>query len=315
MTERILRIGTRDSKLALWQAKKVQDLLTIKGFYSELIPVKSEGDLDLVTPLYAMGVQGVFTKTLDAYLLSNKIDIAVHSMKDVPTQLAQGIQQAAVLERANYKDLFVYKENRIYKSYFTSNIDERKTLQGIVATGSVRRKAQLLHRFPGLTIENLRGNVQTRMKKLHDNHWDAAIFAAAGLERIGERPENAVEIDWMLPAPAQGAIMVVCKTEDKDCFEKITLLNHQETAACVKIERDFLKTLMGGCSTPISALAEIKDTHMVFKGNILSLDGKEMLEIEKRVSLSNMDDLGVSAANELLQNGAMKIVEDIRKSI
>lgn len=315
MEKRILRIGTRDSRLALWQAKKVQSLLALKGFQSELIPVKSEGDLDLVTPLYAMGVQGVFTKTLDAYLLSNKIDIAVHSMKDVPTQLAQGIQQAAVLERANYRDLFVYKENAVYKKYFFSNIDEQKILKGIVATGSVRRKAQLLHRFPNLTIENLRGNVQTRMKKLQDNHWDAAIFAAAGLERIEERPKNAVEIDWMLPAPAQGAIMVVCKTEDKDCFEKIALLNHQQTAASVKIERDFLKTLMGGCSTPISALAEIKDANIIFKGSILSLDGKQMLEIEKKDSLTNVDNLGVSAANELLQNGAMKMVEEIRKSI
>ncbi|MGF7230888.1 hydroxymethylbilane synthase [Arachidicoccus sp.] len=314
MEERIVKIGTRDSKLALWQAKKVKDLLTEKGVESELVPVKSEGDLDLVTPLYAMGVQGVFTKTLDAYLLSNKIDIAVHSMKDVPTQLAQGIQQGAVLQRANYKDLFVYKEESVYKKYFSFDTANQKLLKGIVATGSVRRKAQLLNHFPDLTIENLRGNVQTRMKKLHDNNWDAAIFAAAGLERIKERPEKSVEIDWMLPAPAQGVIMIVCKTSDKDCLEKISLLNHHRTAICAKIERDFLSTLMGGCSTPISALAEIEGHNIIFKGNILSLDGKEKLEITKTVSLTHADDLGIVTAKELLHKGANKIVESIRNA-
>lgn len=309
----VIRIGTRDSKLALWQAETVQALLKEKNIDSELIPVKSEGDIDLVTPLYAMGVEGVFTKTLDAYLLSNRIDIAVHSMKDVPTQLAQGIVQGAVLKRANHKDLFVYKNEAVYEKYFLSNTDEQRILKGIVATGSVRRKAQLLHKFPHLTVENLRGNVQTRMKKLHDNNWDAAIFATVGLERIDERPQTSVEIDWMLPAPAQGAIMIVCREDNKETFEKIHSLNDEQTALCTKIERDFLKTLMGGCSTPISALAEIIDNKIIFKGNILSPDGKEKMEIEKEVIASNADGLGVSAAKELLEKGADRIVKAIKK--
>lgn len=309
----VIRIGTRDSKLALWQAETVQALLKEKNIDSELIPVKSEGDIDLVTPLYAMGVEGVFTKTLDAYLLSNRIDIAVHSMKDVPTQLAQGIVQGAVLKRANHKDLFVYKNEAVYEKYFLSNTDEQRILKGIVATGSVRRKAQLLHKFPHLTVENLRGNVQTRMKKLHDNNWDAAIFATVGLERIDERPQTSVEIDWMLPAPAQGAIMIVCREDNKETFEKIHSLNDEQTALCTKIERDFLKTLMGGCSTPISALAGIIDNKIIFKGNILSPDGKEKMEIEKEVIASNADGLGVSAAKELLEKGADRIVKAIKK--
>ena len=309
----MLHIGTRDSKLALWQAEKVQSLLKEKNIDSELVPVKSEGDIDLVTPLYAMGVEGVFTKTLDAYLLSNKIDIAVHSMKDVPTQLALGIVQGAVLKRANHKDLFVYKNESVYEKYFHSNADEQSVLKGIVATGSVRRKAQLLHKFPNLVVENLRGNVQTRMKKLYEHNWDAAIFAAAGLERIDERPQTSVEIDWMLPAPAQGAIMVVCRENGRETFEKIHPLNDEQTALCTKIERDFLKTLMGGCSTPISALAEIIDNKIIFKGNILSPDGKEKMEIEKEVIISNADGLGVSAAKELLEKGADAIVKTIRK--
>ncbi|MDE1192908.1 MAG: hydroxymethylbilane synthase [Arachidicoccus sp.] len=308
---KIVRIGTRDSKLALWQAQNVQNLLFQFNIPSQLVPVKSEGDLDLVTPLYAMGVEGVFTKTLDAYLLSNRIDIAVHSMKDVPTQLAQGIIQAAVLKRANHKDLFVYKNESVYEKYFLSNADEQRILEGIIATGSVRRKAQLLHKFPNITVENLRGNVQTRMRKLHENNWDAAIFAAAGLERINERPTTSIEIDWMLPAPAQGAIMVVCRNDDKVTFEKIHSLNDEQTALCTKIERDFLKTLMGGCSTPISAFAEFADDKIFFKGNILSPDGKQKLEIEKETIAANANELGVLAAKELLENGAEEIVKAI----
>ena len=309
----MIRIGTRASKLALWQARKVQELLKNENIESELIPVKSDGDLDLLTPLYEMGVQGVFTKTLDAYLLSNKIDIAVHSMKDVPTQLAKGIQQAAVLERANYKDLLVYKEEDFLSKFSSKIKDEQLALACIIATGSIRRKAQLLHRFPKSEIENLRGNVQTRMKKLHEHNWDAAIFAAAGLERINERPENAIEIEWMLPAPAQGAILVVARSNDKETLEKINLLNHTETELCTKIERDFLKTLHGGCSTPISALALKKGNEIIFKGNILSTDGKEKLAIGKTVNLSDANNLGKDCALELLNRGAQHIIDQFKK--
>ncbi len=296
-----IRIGTRDSKLALWQANTVKALLEKNGATTELVPVKSEGDLDLVTPLYAMGVQGVFTKTLDAYLLSNKIDIAVHSLKDVPTQLAQGIAQASVLPRASYKDIFV-----------PHPVKNDVHAHSKIATGSVRRKAQWLNRYPGSEIDNLRGNVQTRLQKLSDSDWDGAIFAAAGLERIGIRPEMAIDLDWMLPAPAQGAVMVACRAGEQDLLSLCDLFNDEETQLCVKIERDFLKTLMGGCSTPISALAVVEDGQIVFKGNILSLDGKDKIEIEQQHSLSSAENLGVELANELLKNGADRIVASIR---
>ncbi|HTN36882.1 MAG TPA: hydroxymethylbilane synthase [Arachidicoccus sp.] len=308
MKARVLKIGTRDSKLALWQATRVQQLLKEQGIESELVPVKSEGDLDLVTPLYAMGVQGVFTKTLDAYLLSEKIDIAVHSMKDVPTQLAVGIKQGAVLKRASEMDLLVYKDNAFLNSFMAETSGE---LTGLIATGSVRRKAQLLHRFPALQIENLRGNVQTRLQKLHSSNWDGAIFAAAGLERIGERPALAIEIPWMLPAPAQGAIMVVARTNDTQALKALGSLNDAPTALCTKIERDFLSTLMGGCSTPISARAQIKQDKIHFEGNILSLDGKEIFEIEQTVASSDIS-VGQQAATTLLNKGASSLVASIR---
>jgi hydroxymethylbilane synthase len=262
--QKILRIGTRDSQLAVWQATLVQGLLKEAGVQSELVYMKSEGDIDTVTPLYALDVTGVFTKTLDAALLNNRIDIAVHSMKDVPTQLAQGIQQAAVLKRASHKDIFVaHPDLPGGKAILAqASLAEEPTSifkNAIVATGSVRRIAQWLNRFPNHKIESLRGNVNTRLRKLKESNWQGAIFAAAGLERIHLRPEFSIDLDWMLPAPAQGAIVVVCREEDESALNACQSLNDEATALCTKIERDFLSALMGGCSTPISAFAEVRD--------------------------------------------------------
>jgi hydroxymethylbilane synthase len=310
-----LKIGTRESELAVWQATLVQTLLKDAGFSSELIYIKSEGDINLVTPLYELGVQGIFTKTLDAALLNNKIDIAVHSMKDVPTQLAKGIKQAAVLKRASYKDVLVYKEEAIVDNWQLTNDSKNFSLQveGIIATSSIRRKAQWLHRYPNHTFENLRGNINTRIKKLNSSNWNGAIFAAAGLERINLRPENSVDLNWMLPAPAQGAIMVVCREDDTFSFDACKIFNDAETALCTKLERDFLRTLLGGCSTPISALAEIKDDVIIFKGNICSVDGKEKIEIEKESSIEDGEQLGIITANEILKDTrAQKIIHSIR---
>ena len=310
-----LKIGTRESELAVWQATQVQILLKENGFSSELIYIKSEGDINTVTPLYELGVQGIFTKTLDAALLNNKIDIAVHSMKDVPTQLAKGIKQAAVLKRASYKDIFVFKDKSIVDSWqlTVDRINSPFGDGGIIATSSIRRKAQWLHRYPKHSIENLRGNVNTRLKKVYEHEWNGAIFAAAGLERINLRPKNSVDLNWMLPAPAQGAIMVVCREDDSFSFEACKFFNNVDTALCTKIERDFLRTLLGGCSTPISALAEVKNDKIVFKGNICSVDGKEKIEIEKETSIKDSEQLGVNAANEILNDTkAQKIIQAIR---
>jgi hydroxymethylbilane synthase len=309
-----LKIGTRDSQLAVWQASLVKEELAKYNIKSELVFIKTEGDIDLVTPLYEIGVQGIFTKTLDAALLSTRIDIAVHSMKDVPTQLAKGISQAAVLPRASYKDIFVYKDKAIIETWQLTNtvLNSSLGIGGIIATSSIRRKAQWLHRYPNHTIENLRGNINTRLKKIQEHNWDGAIFAAAGLDRIQLRPENSIELDWMLPAPAQGAIMVACRTGDDEAKEACSKLNHEPTALCTKIERDFLKTLMGGCSTPISALAVVDNNFVQFKGNIFSLDGKESVEIEKKMEIENALSLGIEAGNEVLFKGSKKITDVIR---
>jgi hydroxymethylbilane synthase len=293
----------------VWQAVHVQKLLTENGFGSELVYIKSEGDIDLQTPLYEMGVQGIFTRSLDIALLNYSIDISVHSMKDVPTQLPKGIVQAAVLKRASYKDLLVYNNKKLIINNGQLSITDHPLL---IATSSIRRKAQWLNRYPDHTIENLRGNVNTRLKKVAESNWDGAIFAAAGLERIDLRPENSIELDWMLPAPAQGAITVVCKESDNFSFDVCQRFNDDDTALCTKIERDFLRTLLGGCSTPISALTEINNNEIIFKGNILSIDGKDKLAIEKRVSIKDATGLGNKAAQELLNNGGQKIADSIR---
>jgi hydroxymethylbilane synthase len=301
--QKLYRIGTRESQLAVWQATRVQEGLAQHGISAELVFIKSEGDIDLNTPLYEMGVQGVFTRSLDAALLDHRIDIAVHSMKDVPTQLPLGLEQAAVLERGPVLDLLVYKNDL--------NFLGRKEYSASIATSSIRRKAQWLHKYPAHQIHNLRGNVNTRLKKLDTEDWDAAIFAQAGLERIQLRPEKSILLDWMLPAPAQGAIMIVCREGDNEVLEACEPLNDRDTAFCTKIEREFLRALLGGCSTPISALAEIEDGDVYFRGQILSLDGRQKVEVERILPVDKADHIGTEAAEELLANGGREIADSI----
>ena len=193
-----IRIGTRDSELALWQAHTVEKKLNDLGYKTEIIAVKSQGDILLDKPLYELGITGIFTKTLDLAMINGQVDIAVHSMKDVPTALPIGIVQAAVLERANTLDILVHKGNLDFING-----------EGTVATGSLRRQAQWLNKYPNHKVVDLRGNVNTRMQKLQEGHWNGAVFAAAGLERINLKPSNFINLDWMIPAPAQGAMVIV----------------------------------------------------------------------------------------------------------
>lgn len=302
--DKIIRIGTRESQLAVWQATLVQQMLTRVNVRSELVYIKSEGDIDLQTPLYEMGVQGIFTRSLDIALLNNQIDLAVHSLKDVPTQMPEGLVRCGTLKRGSWKDLLVYKGN------VPNLLTQHAALT--IATSSIRRKAQWLNRYPGHTIGNLRGNVNTRLKKLEESEWHGAIFAAAGLERINLRPAQSIELDWMLPAPAQGAITVVCRKGDIEASTCGSFVNDAGTALCVNLERDFLRALLGGCSTPISALAEMEGMNIIFKGNILSPDGKERADIEKVVQVRDSMHAGKHFAEELLANGGQAIADKIR---
>jgi len=297
----VIRIGTRDSELALWQAKTVQNAIEKLGHKTELVPVKSTGDLNLEQPLYEMGITGIFTKTLDVAMLTGKIDIAVHSMKDVPTALPKGIVEAAVLKRATSKDILLHKGLDFLNA------------EGIIATGSLRRKAQWLNKYPTHTAVDLRGNVNTRIKKLEDNNWDGAIFAAAGLERINLTPKNSLDLDWMLPAPAQGAMLVVAMDKDTVTRELLKALNHNESEICVHIEREFLKILEGGCTAPIGALATIDGNEITFKGALFSLDGKKQISIERKISIEKTEGFGKECALKVLNNGGRVLMEEIKK--
>ena len=301
-----IRIGTRDSELALWQAHTVQKKLNDLGYTTEIVAVKSQGDIILDKPLYELGITGIFTKTLDIAMINGQVDIAVHSMKDVPTALPQGIVQAAVLERANTLDILVHKGNLDFL-----------TTSGTIATGSLRRQAQWWHKYPNHQVVDLRGNVNTRMQKLAESDWNGAVFAAAGLERINLKPENYINLDWMIPAPAQGAMVVVAMANDEFTKDAVSQLNDIETEICTYIERQFLKTLEGGCTAPIGALAEYdeeKDT-IEFKGVLFSVDGKQKIEIEKSVDISEWKKLGFHSAQEILKNGGAELMTEIKNQL
>jgi hydroxymethylbilane synthase len=298
---KIIKIGTRDSELALWQANFVQKKLHGLGYKTAIIAVKSQGDLTLDKPLYELGITGIFTKTLDIAMLNGQVDIAVHSMKDVPTALPIGIVQVAVLERANTLDILVHK----------GNLDFLNST-GTIATGSLRRQAQWLNKYPNHKVVDLRGNVNTRMQKLNESEWNGAVFAAAGLERINIKPKNYIDLDWMTPAPAQGAMVVVAMEKDVFCREALAKLNDRETEICTQIERQFLKTLEGGCSAPIGALAKFSSKNIEFEGVLFSLNGKEKHIIKKSCNFDSYKNFGADCAKEILNNGGASLMESIR---
>jgi len=301
---KLIRIGTRDSQLALWQANTVKKKLEKLGYQTQLVPVKSTGDLILDKPLYELGITGVFTKTLDVAMLNGQVDIAVHSMKDVPTLLPQGIVQTAVLERGNASDILV------------TNGPYDLTKHCTIATGSLRRKAQWLKKYPHHSVVGLRGNVNTRLQKLADSDWQGAIFAKAGLKRLNIKPTEIINLDnWMIPAPAQGAMVIVAMQNDKYSIDATTQLNHKETAICTQIEREFLRVLEGGCSAPIGAYVEIIKNHVVFKGNLLLLDGSDGFEESRMIPLNSAKDLGSRIAKQVLANGGKELMEEIKKSL
>ena len=300
---RVIRIGTRDSELALWQANTVQSKLEALGYRTELVPVKSTGDIVLDKPLYELGITGIFTKTLDIAMLNGDVDIAVHSMKDVPTALPKGIRQTAVLERANTVDILVHKGTD-----FLNN-------KGTIATGSLRRKAQWLNKYPDHEVVDLRGNVNTRLQKLEDHDWNGAIFAAAGLERIHLKPENAIDLSWMIPAPAQGAMLVVTLEADDYATEAVAKLNHETTEICTTIEREFLREMEGGCTAPIGALATIKNDTVSFSGVLFSLDGRQKFEMAKTVPVKDVEGFGKQCAQHLLNDGAAALMEELKAQL
>ena len=300
-----VRIGTRDSVLAMWQANYISDAIKKLGLKTEIVQINTKGDQVTTVPLYEFGVTGIFTKSLDIALLENKIDIAVHSMKDVPTVLPKGIVEFAVPERGLVHDIMVYNGSQEdFKSKETRTI----------ATSSLRRQAQWLHKYKNDAITGIRGNVITRLDKLESSTWNGAIFAEVGLKRIHKLPTNAFRLDWMIPAAAQGALLVVGQENNTELQELIGSLNHLPTSQAVTIERQFMHDLNAGCTAPVGAHAVINGDEILFTGVVTSLDGQKQIEIKKTTDISHANDLGAVCATEILDMGAREILSEIRNS-
>ena len=301
---KLIRIGTRDSQLATWQAEQVAQQLQNRGHQTELIFVKSEGDLDLKTPLTEMGGKGVFTKALDDALLEERVDVAVHSYKDLPTENPLPLVVSAVMEREDARDSLVAPKGLEFL--------DAPSVEAIIATSSNRRRAQWLHRYPNHEITNIRGNVNTRLRKVDENGWNGAIFAAAGLKRIGLEGSISQYLDWMVPAPAQGAMAVMVRDDDEQMIEITSALQHEETALCTGIERELLNEMEAGCSAPVGAFAWIEGTDLILYAVALKVDGSLQYDVEMKVPAADAKGVGRKAAQKFLEQGADKLMDEIR---
>ena len=299
-----LKIGTRNSPLALWQAQEVESKLKTLGFETEIVPIISSGDKNLNQPLYALGITGVFTKDLDIALLNKEIDIAVHSLKDVPTQLPYNIQISAVLERDFPEDVLVRNDD--------SEPLDIEVLK--IATSSLRRRAFWLKEFPETEFTDIRGNVQTRLKKLDNGIANATIFSLAGIKRMN-LDITYEQIPFLLQAPSQGVVAIASLSDNDTLNERLKTISHKETEICVTIEREFLKTLEGGCTAPIGAKAEMLDGQIRFIGRLCSLDGKNCIETDEIFDWNDSENFGEKIALKVLENGGKELMEEIRKSL
>lgn len=302
---RSIKIGTRNSPLAMWQAREVARNLQNKNLLTDIVPIVSSGDKNLTQPLYTMGITGVFTKDLDVALLNKEVDIAVHSLKDIPTELPENVEIIAVLERDYPQDVLVRKKDAV-----TLELKDLK-----IATSSLRRRAFWLKEFPGTEISDIRGNVQTRLKKLEENEFDATLFSLAAIERM------ALGIDYehlpmMISAPAQGVVAICGRSDDAEIKEIFREINHRKTQICIEIERNFLNTLEGGCTAPIGAFAEMNDHNEIrFIARLCSLDGKNCIETDEIFQWNETENFGRKLGEKVLNNGGRELMAEIKKQI
>ena len=300
-----IKIGTRASRLALWQAEFVAAQL--KNFFPaldvELIHVHTTGDKILDAPLAKIGGKGLFTKELELQLARGEIDLAVHSLKDVPTDLPAGFKIAAVTKREQPFDAFVSEK--------FSSLDELPA-GSIVGTSSLRRSAQLLKLRPDLRIKNLRGNVDTRLKKLDTGEFDAIILASAGLERLGYATRIRQLLTQIIPAAGQGALAIEVRSDDAEISKLVQQLNDEETFSATAVEREFLREVGGSCQVPVGVFAKIDDGRLIVRALISSLDGKKFVAETVEVPVSEIDGLGKNLARTLLDDGGQKILDELQ---
>lgn len=309
-------IGTRSSKLALWQAEFIKSELTTRypGLEVELNKIKTTGDKILDVPLAQVGGKGLFVKEIEEALLRREADIAVHSMKDVPTEFPEGLHLAVICEREDPRDAFI---SQIQTSGFRIQRFEDLPPGAKIGTSSLRRSCQLLSVRPDLKIEQLRGNLDTRLRKLDEGQFDAVILAAAGVKRLGlhHRITEILPFDLSLSAIGQGAIGIECRINDDFINNLIAPLNHSETAICVRVERAFLRRLEGGCQVPIAAHSTFNIQHstLVLDGLVGSISGDRIIKGHIEGSPEQRESLGVQLADDVLSRGAKEILDEVYK--
>lgn len=301
-----LKIATRKSPLALWQAEHVKNrLLEIHSDLTvELVSMTTEGDRFLEAPLIAVGGKGLFIKELEQALLEGKADIAVHSMKDVTIDLPDELDLPVILQREDTRDVFI--------SNTCENI-EQLPANAVLGTSSLRRQSQVKALHPEISLKDLRGNVGTRLGKLDEGEYDAILLAAAGIIRLGlsERITQFIAQSVLLPAIGQGAIGIECRAGDDVVGDIIAPLNHKETALCVQAERAFSRHLFGGCQLPIAGQAVIEGNNIKLTGLIARVDGAEVLKSEQEGNIADIDNIGITLAESLLQRGGDKILKEL----
>ena len=304
MAKKIIRIATRKSPLALWQAEHVAEILekTFPGVSTELVKMVTKGDKILDAPLAKIGGKGLFVKELEQGMLAGKADIAVHSMKDVPVEFPKGLHLAAILNREDPTDAFVSNK---YKALADLPINAK------IGTSSLRRQCQIKEKFPDAEILSLRGNVNTRLAKLDAGEYDAIILASAGLKRLGmgARITECLDTYISLPAIGQGAIGIECRIDDVDIIAYVAALADEETTVRVKAERAMNARLNGGCQVPIAGFAEIQGGQLNMRGLVGAPDGSVLYRAQQQGSLIDAEAIGIAIAEDLLSQGADKILQ------
>ncbi|MGA9363214.1 MAG: hydroxymethylbilane synthase [Bacteroidota bacterium] len=306
-------IGSRGSELALWQSNWLKASLQeqLPDLHIEILVIKTKGDRILDSSLSKIGAKGVFTREIDEALLDRRIDISVHSLKDLPTEIPEGLTLGAIMERDDVHDVFISHPEKTHKSL------EELPLGARIATGSPRRKCQLLHYRPDLEIVDIRGNVPTRLQKLAASSWDGVVLAKAGLARLNmtDRITETIPTDIILPAVGQGAIAVEVRARDRPIMSLVATVNHEPSAIAARAERILLECLEGGCQVPIGAYARTMDGVFMMDALIGSLDGKRVIRSTIHGDPSQAETLAKTLARTLLKSGGDRILKDIRTEV
>jgi hydroxymethylbilane synthase len=325
---RTLRLGTRGSQLARWQAEWVAGELRKLGHAVELVEIATHGDVERTAPIEEIGTRGIFTKAIQEALLSREVDLAVHSLKDLPTEPVDGLILAAVPQRESAADVLVMRRGVTQKVPGEEGDSKDALLVGTghpvlaglhagsrVGTGSLRRQAQLRYLRPDLQVEDVRGNVDTRLRKLDEGQFDAIVLAQAGLRRLGlaERISWVLPFEVMLPAVGQGALGIECRADDDKTLAAVQLLEDAVTRAAVTAERSLLAQLRGGCMAPVGALARVEGDRLQLQSTVLSVDGTKRVEAVGTTRLDQGELLGRQVAEWLIEQGAAELIAESRK--